>query len=127
MKNLSTKHKKILFYSLLGFFALWIITSFAAIETTPAEEVPEVPEVSDKIDAWVCATNEVERNLKSPSTAKFPWSGYTAVELSDNNWAISSYVDSQNGFGAMIRTEFICSVYVLPGVSSCAAACDFTE
>lgn len=116
MKNLWSKRWfKITIFAIIGF---GVVGAFVE-EPQPAGEVPqEVPQeveevkMSDKIDAWVCAQNEIERNLKSPSTAKFPWSGYKAVDLGDNKWIISSYVDAQNGFGAMIRTNFMCNVEV---------------
>ena len=63
------------------------------------------------IEAWTAAQLEVERNLKSPSTAKFPWSSEGYVTKIDNNtFDIQSYVDSENSFGAMIRTNFSCTV-----------------
>lgn len=46
--------------------------------------------------------------LKSPSTAKFPsivdW--YSKETTEKGTYLVSSHVDSQNGFGAMIRTTF---------------------
>lgn len=56
------------------------------------------------------AEEQVKRGLKSPSSAEFPG---TVLEIGE--WNISrnkdvvtviSYVDSQNGFGAMIRSKF---------------------
>lgn len=41
--------------------------------------------------------------LKSPSTADYTRASY-AKKIGDNTYEISSYVDSQNGFGAMIRS-----------------------
>jgi hypothetical protein len=55
----------------------------------------------------------VQKNLKSPSTAEFPDSAfhgeeYKEILVEDNSnyqiWYISSYVDSQNSFGAIART-----------------------
>lgn len=52
----------------------------------------------------VFAKHTVENLLKSPSTAKF--SNVNAYELSNMKdvWAVNGYVDSQNSFGAMIRS-----------------------
>lgn len=49
---------------------------------------------------------KVKSILKSPSTAKFP--NYTKWGFSKNKSEIeiSAYVDSQNGFGAQIRSDF---------------------
>lgn len=60
------------------------------------------------------AEEYVKQCLISPSTAKFP-----GLVLERNEWkvsrkkdvvTISSYVDSQNGFGAMLRSNFIIQI-----------------
>lgn len=50
----------------------------------------------------------VKDRLKSPKTAEFaPFSDAKCEPLSDGKtWQIYSYVDSQNSFGAMLRTGF---------------------
>ena len=50
--------------------------------------------------------------MKSPSSAKFPGSFMSPYEdwsfvKDGTEYAVSSYVDSQNSFGAMIRSQFI--------------------
>ncbi|MDA4844755.1 hypothetical protein [Hoeflea poritis] len=50
----------------------------------------------------------VKMNLKAPSTAKFP--GMKVERIGDCVWGATSYVDSQNGFGATIRTGFFATV-----------------
>ncbi len=58
---------------------------------------------------------EAARNrLKSPSTAKFaPLSDQRIyrIEGEGEAYRILSYVDSQNSFGAMVRTEFTCDLH----------------
>lgn len=50
--------------------------------------------------------NAVKERLKSPSSAKFcPLHEFQIVE-SGANLYVSGYVDSQNGFGAMLRNKF---------------------
>ncbi len=45
--------------------------------------------------------------LKSPSTAKFPWNNDEwATGKQDGKTIVQGYVDSQNSFGATIRSEF---------------------
>lgn len=57
------------------------------------------------------AEDYVKKGLKSPSTAKFPGKIFEANEWSVGRKKdlvqVKSYVDSQNGFGAMIRSEFV--------------------
>jgi len=49
--------------------------------------------------------------LKSPSSAKFPW-GLKSSLISGDKYRVANYVDSQNSFGAMIRTNYVCEVVV---------------
>ena len=62
-----------------------------------------------QIKTW--AEETVKEILKAPSTAKFPGSFISPfkdwnISKNGNKFTVSSYVDSQNGFGAMIRSEF---------------------
>jgi hypothetical protein len=56
--------------------------------------------------AGAIAQTEVENRLKSPRSAKFPW-GTPACEVTDNTYMVHSYVDAQNGFGALIRSNWV--------------------
>lgn len=74
---------------------------------------PEQPEMPTEIDAWVMAKELVKRNLKSPATADFgsvlgDYQDPTkaCVVLGGKEWRCSGWVDSQNGFGAMLRGRF---------------------
>lgn len=76
--------------------------------------------------AAICAQNYVEDNLKSPSSADFPWSLGNKTALGDNKYLVSSYVDAQNSFGAEIRTNYICNVEVInAGNYQCRTTCEF--
>lgn len=68
------------------------------------EEV-EKPE-DNCVEAYVMAKSRVKDALKSPSTADFPFSDYKCTRDFDSNYVITSYVDSQNEFGATVRTRF---------------------
>lgn len=69
---------------------------------------------SDAYKAFAIAKRFVVGELKSPSSAKFPvYNEYSeGVHVADkgDSFFVASYVDSQNGFGAMIRTKYLCSV-----------------
>ena len=63
--------------------------------------------------AYVVAREEIRRQLKAPSTAVFPHhydQGVVVARLQDNSFAISSYVDSQNSFGAQLRKRWVANV-----------------
>lgn len=54
----------------------------------------------------------VKQQLKAPSTAKFPgevWqiNEYKVYTMPDGIYGVTSWVDSQNGFGAMIRSQWL--------------------
>lgn len=68
--------------------------------------------------AYSCAKSQVKAMLKSPSTAKFPFAG-EGTQIEGSKYRVSSHVDSQNSFGATIRTNFSCTV----DVDSCTAVC----
>jgi hypothetical protein len=70
------------------------------ISSTPANKT------LDDISAYVEAQDYVKQALKSPSTAKFPGTDFLVHHFGDNEYEVVSYVDSQNSFGAMIRSNW---------------------
>lgn len=53
----------------------------------------------------------VTQRLKSPATAQFPYTSDHAVDTDKSgNFVVESYVDSENGFGANIRTHYRCTM-----------------
>lgn len=73
---------------------------------------------SSKNIAWVMAQQFVEDKLKSPSTASFGgvFSGdyqdpdSVVSDLGGGKYRVRAWVDSQNSFGATIRTRFVCEL-----------------
>jgi len=50
-------------------------------------------------------------SLKAPSTAKFEYLPDASIEdLGNNTFDMNSYVDAQNSFGAMLRTNYYCKI-----------------
>ncbi len=68
-------------------------------------------EVTD-LDAMVQAEYYVTNRLKSPSSADFDYPIVTQME--DSTYIVRGNVDSQNGFGAMIRSSYKVKVTFLP-------------
>jgi hypothetical protein len=66
-----------------------------------------------EMTAFDMCKQSVRAKLKAPSTAKFrDYFGDQAPTISgsgDGPYNIASTVDSQNGFGAMIRSTFLCT------------------
>ena len=62
---------------------------------------------SSKHGAWAYMQQFVEKKLKSPKTAEFPSHGSQYVtEFGGDRYRVRAFVDSQNSFGATVRTEF---------------------
>lgn len=82
------------------------ITYFYDTKVAPKDE--KWKRVYDKFEVMVMAKNFVTKNLKSPRTAEFPWSveEYKITSLGDQEFTVSSYVDSQNSFGALLRENY---------------------
>jgi hypothetical protein len=57
----------------------------------------------------------VSERLKAPSTADFEYVDPDDVARSGSRFTIVSAVDAENGFGAMIRTDYICEVRHVSG------------
>lgn len=61
-----------------------------------------------ELDAQLNAEQYVEKLLKSPGTAEFGTADIT--ELEDGVFKVKSYVDAQNEFGGVVRTNYECTV-----------------
>lgn len=73
---------------------------------------PTAPRALDQLRAHAACRIAVEESLKAPRSADFPVESYRqAVEdLGGGRFRHRSYVDSENAFGAMLRTRFVCEV-----------------
>ena len=65
-----------------------------------------------KATAYSLCKQNVEKKLKAPATAEFE--GVTSARISQSEdrtqWSVRMHVDSENGFGALVRTEIACTV-----------------
>ncbi len=66
-------------------------------------------EIMKVVKPAVCA------QLKAPASAQFPVDMISIVGDDDRGYHIEGYVDSQNGYGAMIRNDFTADVKVING------------
>lgn len=95
--------KKAVFIVVLWAFVATVILAGCGSEEPKSEH--------SKATASVMAEEFVKNSLKSPSSAKFQWYDENQVEdLGDGKYKVTSYVDSQNSFGAMLRTNYVCTV-----------------
>lgn len=94
-------------------YAFWTIK-----DTDTGYKRPKTETASERdanIMAAVLCEDRVKEQLKSPRSADFPllkkahFDGRTAI--------LSSYVEATNSFGAVIRTEYVCTVEYMGGKS----------
>lgn len=60
------------------------------------------------LEAKAMCETFVKRQLKAPASAKF--SGESATKVSDVEYTAGGSVDSQNSFGALLRSTFACDL-----------------
>lgn len=83
-----------------------LVTALAGCEQkTQAQKDMEA--CKDRFSAHYMAKQFVTARLRAPKTAEFPsQSEVLIVPLGGCSHSVSGYVDSQNGFGALIRTRY---------------------
>lgn len=89
----------------------WVYFSWANSPQREAEQARK--ECNNSTMAYVMSQDVVKKQLKSPATADFPYlsaSGVSSVPDGMCNFSISAYVDSQNSFGASIRTYYTAEI-----------------
>lgn len=63
----------------------------------------------DKYGAQVMCEDFVEDRLRSPGSADFQRPDST-IEVGTNEWQVSGSVDAENGFGALVRIDYVCTI-----------------
>lgn len=101
----STKTSQKIFSAILMILLFVIIINIFIPDNDKNTTTETTQEVTES-QAYIISKNYVESILKSPSTADFPLLDYGAVEISEDKFQVNGYVDSQNGFGAMVRSNF---------------------
>jgi hypothetical protein len=66
----------------------------------------------DEAAAYVAAKGVVKRDLKAPSSAKFPFSTGDHVTKTGGGYNISSWVEAENSFGAKLRVPWSATVVI---------------
>jgi ribosomal protein S27AE len=80
--------------------------------SSPSAASPSPPPLPSKLDAWVSCQEFVEKRLKAPSSADFPFFDKNFVtDLGGGAFHVQAYVDAQNSFGAKLRSDFTCDVH----------------
>lgn len=106
----NARRNRVVFWA--GIAVLAILVVLSGILNDSSSGSPE-RDTGDSAAAWVMCQRFVEDRLRAPATAEYPspYSQYTKqVSASRNVFEVSAYVDSENGFGAFIRNDFVCRV-----------------
>lgn len=100
-------------YFLWGLALLLIVPPLYLDLTTERPEVPWAQQDHSAM-AYVMMEGFVKDRLRSPSTAEFPGTLDGRIShistVGPQIYQIESYVDAQNGFGAMVRMNFVGAV-----------------
>ncbi len=99
---------------LVSFVIVLFLMAFGFFDSSSKPETVHSPVSQtvkdDRVEKYVAyhtAIEMIQDQLVAPSTAKFQKFDYDLVRTVDYcTWIINSYVDSQNSFGAMIRTRY---------------------
>lgn len=88
---------------------------FYSWKSSPQREIEaQVRDCGNTTLAFVMSQNFVKQRLKSPSSANFPYVNDRGVDVFADGtcgFSVSAYVDSQNGFGAMIRSSYQAKIF----------------
>lgn len=113
--NKLPKNGKIFFLLIIAGFAWWIF----APESKNDDNEQKIK--YSKNQALVMSESFVKDNLKSPSTAEFSSDFNNDVtQLNDSTFEVKSWVDSQNGFGAMLRSNYSCKITFANNKANCS-------
>lgn len=91
-------------------FALVIVVGGFAVIGAMMEFAGVGPQPDLQRGAFTACQTFIERGLRAPGSAKHPAYDDAAVSDQHPRYVITSYVDSQNGFGALLRTGYRCEV-----------------
>lgn len=103
----NTKIGCIIFVILLVLLCVWLGSCARSCSSEDEEKADE----PDAISAYYMSHQFMEKQLKAPSTAKYPRYDENFVkDLGDGRYTVDAYVDAENSFGAMIRTNYTCTL-----------------
>jgi hypothetical protein len=106
----SVSRRALIGYAVLGLLVLVIVAINVAQSGRSSAPRPAMPS-DDSAAAFVMCKKFVGDRLKAPATADFASIlSSTTRTLASDKYEVTSYVDSQNGFGAQIRTHYVCTV-----------------
>jgi len=104
--ELLTSLKRVVLASVAGLFIIFLVTRITPFFDVSSDERDES---RARTNAWVTCTMVMNKYLKSPASAGYPTTSELNVQIQGNTYLFPrAWVDSQNSFGAQIRTYFSC-------------------
>lgn len=97
-------------WSLVIFVVIFMIVASGSCGGSGSSSSDD-PEKEEKTQSAYMAEEFVKKRLKSPSTASFQNAYDMQVDKNGSGWTVRGYVDSQNGFGAMMRSDFTATLH----------------
>lgn len=104
------KPKESWLFGIIVFTIACLLANSCSKDSTSAKK-----QTDDYFFACTAAENEVEKQLKSPSSAQFPICSKMDIDNNGNVWTIKSYVEAQNSFGATVKNDFTVKIEILGG------------
>ncbi len=102
-----------------GIIAFLVIVFVAVMVVIGMHTTPKVSSAELRYDAFNACEQFVRPHLKAPGTATFrdptANNGDTTISGAGDEWVVASSVDSENGFGAKLRSTFVCAVHHVGG------------
>lgn len=92
------------FLVIMSLVGLGLCAMSGALNGLVTDAAPRRP---DRFDACIMARKFVERDLLSPASAQYqPCEDADITDAGEDHWIVKAYVDSDNAFGASIRTFY---------------------
>ncbi len=96
------------------------VLAFAAALVDPDRGLGHMAAHGSQAEAYIRARECVAESLLSPASAQFPWLPDSA-RFDGAAWHVAGHVDSQNAFGALIRSHWRCEIEKRNGEWHCRA------
>lgn len=87
---------------------IWMFWGLYSCNMRSINRAPEPLSSLGAHEVQAMCENQLKKTLKAPTTAKFPRE--KEPEFTGGLWMYEDSVDSQNSFGAMIRSQYTCFI-----------------
>jgi len=104
--GLVTAFKTVLWIILIMIVLSFVLSDTNTTQTSTGANSQSLEPAVDDLDVFIEAKEFVRRGLKAPATAEFPALCGDCVSKNENVYTVTSFVDSQNSFGAMLRSNW---------------------